>query len=294
MVSREIRCALVTGGSGYIGSIVTDFLKRRADLPEVYSYGSRELDVTDRAAVADRVGAAKPDVVFHLAAKADTNWCEEHFEEARKVNVDGSVNVVEQGLAHGASVVYFSSACLYPDNSKYYAEQDTMSALCRYTETKLMAEQALHPYAARILNIRMRQPFSNHRHPRNLLQKLASYSEFIDEPNSMSHLEECIPVIWDLCQMGAVGPYNMTNEGHTTPLRIARMIQQHWNPAMSIESISYAELLEKVSAPRVNSLVDCAKLNAKGPRLSPVEEAILDCLLNPCELAHYDWTRGLP
>lgn len=294
MVPREIHSALVTGGSGYIGAIVTDFLERSVALAQVWSYGSAGLDVTDRTAVAERIRALKPDVIFHLAAKAETDWCEDNFEEAKRVNVDGALNVVEEGLTHGAQVVYFSSACLYPDNARFYAEHDAMQAFCRYTETKLLAEQKLKPCSDEILIIRMRQPFSNHRHRRNLLEKLASYSEFIDEPNSMSHLEECVPVIWELCRMGEAGPYNLTNEGWTTPLKIAHLIKRYWQPDMEIEAIGYEELLAKLRARRVNSLVDCAKLKAKGFVLTPVEDAVADCLENPCELGEYDWSRSVP
>ena len=294
MVPREVIRALVTGGTGYIGSILTDFLRRDVQLPEVCSYGTHELDVTDRQAVAERVGSVRPDVVFHLAAKAGTDWCEHHFDEAKAVNVDGSINVVGEALAHGAAVVYFSSACLYPDNARHYSEDDEMRAFCRYTETKLLAEQALRPYAGRILIIRMRQPFSNHQHPRNLLQKLASYSEFIDEPNSMSHLEECIPVVWELLRAGASGAYNMTNEGWTTPLRVAHLIKRHWRPDMAVKTMSYEDMLRKVDAHRVNALVDCSKLAAKGFVLAPVEDAVVSCLRGPCKLGEYDWSRSAP
>lgn len=294
MVQRKIESALITGGTGYIGSLTTDFLRRGVGLPEVQSCSSTELDVTDRSMVADRLDQMRPGVVFHLAARAETDWCEHHFQEAKRVNVDGSVNVVEECLARDIPVVYFSSACLYPDNSRAYAESDEMRALCEYTRTKLLAEQELQPHMDRLLNIRMRQPFSNHRHPRNLLQKLASYEEFIDDPNSMSHLEECIPIIWDLCRAAQTGPFNIVNEGWTTPLRIARLIKKHWEPQKKIRQVGYEELLERLDAHRVNSLVDCSKLQSRGYELLPVEEAVEQSLRNPCGLGEYDWSRSMP
>lgn len=294
MVQSGTGSVLLTGGTGYIGSIAADFLARGAAVPQVWACGSSELDVTDRRAVADALDELEPDVVFHLAAKADTDWCEDNFEEARKVNVQGSLNTVEEALRRGIRVVYFSSACLYPDNEKWYGEHDEMRASCRYTETKLLAERKLEPYGDRILTIRMRQPFSNHRHPRNLIQKLASYRSFIDEPNSMSHLEECIPVVWELCRDGETGPYNVTNRGWTTPLRIAGLIRRHWNGDLTVRQIGYQELLGRLKAHRVNSLVDCSRLAARGFELSPVEEAIVDCLKNPCSPGTYDWSRNLP
>ena len=289
MVPTENPVILLTGGTGYIGSIFTAFLLRGAGLEQVHSLGSRDLDVTDREAVHDVLRDTNPDIVIHLAAKADTDWCEEHFEEAKEVNVRGSLNVVEEALALGVHATYFSSACLYPDNSKAYSETDRLAAFCRYTETKLLAERELEPYLDRILNIRMRQPFSNHRHPRNLLQKLASYTDFIDEPNSMSHLEECLPIVWGLAIDGEVGTWNMTNEGWTTPLRIARMIKQHRKPDMTVREITYEELLDRVDAVRVNALVDCSRLKARGYSPRHVEEAVRDCLRNPCRIGEYDW-----
>ena len=291
MVSKPIRRAVVTGGTGYVGSVLTDFLRRGAQLDHVASLCSADADVRDANAVRAMIERERPDVIFHLAAKADTDGCEGAFDEARAVNVDGSVNVVSAGLNAGCRVVYFSSACLYPDNTKAYDEAGPLVALCRYTETKLEAERALDPFADRILIVRLRQPFSNHQHSRNLLAKLASYTKFIDEPNSMTHLEEAVPVIWTLAQSGACGPVNITNEGWSTPLRIAEMIRDRKQPNMSVSKMSYDELLAVVAAPRVNALVDCSRLHALGHRLRPVAEALEDALTRPCELGEFDWER---
>ena len=83
MVSTHDRCALVTGGTGYIGGILTDLLRRSVSLSRVHSVGSDGLDVTDIEDVRRTVDKAGPDFVFHLAAKADTDWCEDHFEIGR-------------------------------------------------------------------------------------------------------------------------------------------------------------------------------------------------------------------
>lgn len=280
---------MITGGTGYIGSLFHDFLTRGVGVPQVRAPGSRDLDVTDMDAVAKAIRDIRPQVILHLAAKADTDWCEAHFPEALRVNVQGSLNVVRIGLDAGATVVYFSSGCLYPTNHKAHAENDEMKALCRYTETKLQAEAAVRPYADEILNIRMRQPFSNHRNPRNLLEKLARYRQWIDEPNSMSHLEECIPIIWALSLRNVKGPLNMTNSGWTTPYRIAQLIERHCRPGMVVERIGYEELLRSLKAVRVNSLVDCGRLASLGYRLMSVEEAIVDALTHPCNLGEYSW-----
>lgn len=293
MVQKPIQRVLITGGTGYLGSIFRDYLERGLGLPSVRAPGSAELDVTDEEAVRYELRRSWPQVILHLAAKAETDACEDHYEEARRVNVDGTMNVVHAGLSEGAFVVHFSSACLYPDNRRAYAEDGPLDALCRYSQTKLLAEQALAPLIGRVLIVRMRQPFSNHTHPRNLLEKLMRYTEFIDEANSMSHVEECLPVVWALVERGVRGPINLTNPGATTPWRIAELIRKHRMPEKEIRKITYEELLKRVRAVRVNSLVDCSRLEGLGYRLRPVEEAVVDCLEHPCKLGEYRWPERI-
>lgn len=59
---------VVTGGAGFFGSFVVDELHRRG-ATDVVVPRSREYDLTDRRATHRLFEMAKPDVVFHLAAK---------------------------------------------------------------------------------------------------------------------------------------------------------------------------------------------------------------------------------
>ena len=67
------------------------------------------------------------------------------------------------------------------------------------------------------------------------------------------------------------------------------MIKQHRKPDMTVREITYEELLDRVDAVRVNALVDCSRLKARGYSPRHVEEAVRDCLRNPCRIGEYDW-----
>ena len=59
---------LVTGGAGFFGSFVVEELRRR-EARHVFVPRSKDYDLIDRGACARAIDHAKPDVVFHLAAR---------------------------------------------------------------------------------------------------------------------------------------------------------------------------------------------------------------------------------
>jgi GDP-L-fucose synthase len=59
---------LVTGGAGFFGSFVVDELRKRG-ATQIFVPRSADYDLVDRAACRRAIADAKPDLVFHLAAR---------------------------------------------------------------------------------------------------------------------------------------------------------------------------------------------------------------------------------
>ena len=117
---------LVTGGAGFIGSNLVDALVdqgdqvtvldnlstgRRQNLDSAISNGVElvELDVRDAEAVADAVGRAQPEVIFHLAAQIDVRKSVADPANDSRVNVEGTINVLSAAQAHGVRRVVNTS-----------------------------------------------------------------------------------------------------------------------------------------------------------------------------------------
>jgi UDP-glucose 4-epimerase len=130
--------ALVTGGAGFIGSNIVDALLARGDEVAVVdnlSTGSRanlddalaagatlhELDIVDGSALQAAFESERPDAVFHLAAQIDVRRSVADPGFDARVNVEGTVNVLEAARAAGAGRVVYSST-----GGAIYGEADTI------------------------------------------------------------------------------------------------------------------------------------------------------------------------
>jgi UDP-glucose 4-epimerase len=154
-----VQC-LVTGGAGFIGSNLVDALVARGDRVHVIdnlSSGRRanlegalaagatlhELDVRDGEGVREVFAAARPEVVFHLAAQIDVRLSVEAPAVDAAVNVLGTIGLLEAARESGARRVVNTSTGggLYGDADVLPTPEDfVVRALAPYGQSKFAAE----------------------------------------------------------------------------------------------------------------------------------------------------------
>jgi len=152
--------ALVTGGAGFIGSNLVDALLERGDEVTVLddvSTGRREnlagaldggaelaeIDVRDAEAVASLCAAAQPEVVFHLAAQIDVRKSAADPAFDARVNVEGTINVLESARRSGARRVVNTSTggAIYGEGRILPAPEDhPVAPEAPYGQSKYCAE----------------------------------------------------------------------------------------------------------------------------------------------------------
>jgi UDP-glucuronate 4-epimerase len=164
---------LVTGGAGFIGSHVCERLLhaghavwvfddldafydpqlKRRNLRDIQSLGKPfefvHGDLTDAAAVAALFGSVKFDQVIHLAARAGVRPSLEEPALYQRVNVEGTVNVLEAARNAGVKkLILASSSSVYGVNAKVpFAESDPIfTAISPYAASKLACEALGHVY----------------------------------------------------------------------------------------------------------------------------------------------------
>jgi UDP-glucuronate 4-epimerase len=163
----------VTGGAGFIGSHVCEYLLReghsvttfddlndfyepslkRQNLRDVETAGERfkliQADLTDAGMVDAALASAKFDQIIHLAARAGVRPSLEQPALYQRVNVEGTVNLLEAARRQGIrKAVIASSSSVYGVNSKVpFSEADPIfSAISPYAASKLAGEALGHVY----------------------------------------------------------------------------------------------------------------------------------------------------
>ena len=149
--------ALVTGGSGFIGSHVVDRLKARGVDVRIYDmvfprfrsdvefYHGSILDENALAMACNDV-----DAVFHLAAVADVKAVYDRPHYAESVNVRGTINVLEAARSSKVSrVIYGSTTWVYGDALEESVTEATplRAPSHLYTATKMTSEFYCQSYA---------------------------------------------------------------------------------------------------------------------------------------------------
>ena len=153
---------LVTGGAGFIGSHIAEYLVQRGD--DVTVLDNLNTGKKDNLAkINDKINFVNGDIrdyklleklvndtssVFHEAALASVQQSFNMKDEYFDVNVNGTENILKLGKEYGFKIVYASSSSVYGNPKKIpIKEGDDRKPINPYAQTKLEGEYLAKKYS---------------------------------------------------------------------------------------------------------------------------------------------------
>lgn len=232
-----------------------------------------DVDVRRLDAVEAEIAQVKPTLVINAAGRThgktaqNIDGCEETTEmrhDTLRVNVHGAINVRNACADVGVRLVHLGSGCVYDGKgTQAMTETDAPDPVSWYAATKAVGDAEVVKYEQALV-LRLRMPFGEQPHPRNLLTKLGAYPYVVDAPNSITYLPSLLMVTTRLLIAGARGMFNVVQPDIISPYRLAslgRFDVQPWTPE---------ELNAHVVARRSNCVLSTAKLTEYGITLPTV------------------------
>lgn len=144
----------ITGGHGQLGSDVSTLLGKEHN---VISVGSKELDISNRAAVESVICKERPDVLINCAAYTAVDKCETEKDRAFAVNAKGPENLAVAMEAIAGRLIHVSTDYVFDGNkaaTESYIECDRTAPLSEYGRSKLAGEKAISDNSSNHLILR--------------------------------------------------------------------------------------------------------------------------------------------
>ena len=148
-----------------------------------------------------------------------------------------------------------------------------------YSIVKGFTDQLMHLVEENVLNVRIRMPITDEFNKRNFITKITTYDRVCSVPNSMTVLNELIPIMIDMSMKKLKGTVNLTNPGLISHNEILEMYKEIVDPDFTWENFTIEEQNEILASGRSNNFLETFRLESLYP-VKNIKDSIRDILTN--------------
>ena len=250
---------LITGAGGQLGyDVKRELLSRGVAEADIAAPHLAELDITDTEAVENYVENFRPDVIFHCAAYTNVDGAESDKVACRKVNVDGTRNLVKAAEQMSAKIIYISTDYVFDgENPEPYEVDSATDPQSIYGQTKCEGELAVQEYLKHFI-VRTAWVFGiNGRNFVKTMLGVAKGREEVsvvdDQIGSPTYTVDLAKFLVDLSESDKYGTYHATNEGFCSWAEFTEEIYRSAGVDTRVNKVSteqYAEIAGHPQAKR--------------------------------------------
>ncbi|XP_030466822.1 trifunctional UDP-glucose 4,6-dehydratase/UDP-4-keto-6-deoxy-D-glucose 3,5-epimerase/UDP-4-keto-L-rhamnose-reductase RHM1-like [Syzygium oleosum] len=278
---------LIYGRTGWIGGLLGKICEKQGIL---YEYGKGRLE--NRAQILADIQTVKPTHVFNAAGvtgRPNVDWCETHKPETIRTNVAGTLTLADVCREHGLLMMNYATGCIFEYDETHplgsgigYKEEDKPNFIGSfYSKTKAMVEELLKEYD-NVCTLRVRMPISSDlSNARNFITKISRYNKVVNIPNSMTILDELLPISVEMAKRNLRGIWNFTNPGVVSHNEILEMYKAYIDPDFKWVNFTLEEQAKVIVAPRSNNEMDASKLKKEFPELLSIKDSLIKYVFEP-------------
>jgi dTDP-4-dehydrorhamnose reductase len=143
-----------------------------------------------------------------------------------------------------------------------------------YSIVKGYTDRLMRMFDKNILNVRIRMPITDEFNSRNFITKISTYKKVCSVPNSMTVLNELLPILLDMMKNKTIGTVNLTNPGLITHNEILTMYKEIVDPDFVWENFSIDEQNVILLSKRSNNFLDTTKLEKLYPNVMNIKDSV--------------------
>src|SRR3989338_1274233 len=243
---------LIIGSQGMLGSAVL-----RA-LPHAESLDKKDIDITKRNRVLQKISSFRPDIIINCAAYTQVDKAEKERELCYEVNCKGARHLAEAAKKVGAILIHISTDYVFDGNEKDgYNEDAKTNPINFYGRTKADGEKEITKILDTYYIIRTSWLFG--KGGKNFVDTIKekclrdkNLAIVDDQKGSPTYTEDLASFIGEVCKNMnnyPFGIYHITNKGTCTWLTFAKEIKKMIKAKCAIKKITSAELQAPAKRP---------------------------------------------
>jgi dTDP-4-dehydrorhamnose reductase len=275
--------ALVLGANGTLGA---ELIRQLQGKHEVVALGHADLDVTDQAAVMQKIQEIKPEVIFNTVAYNAVDKAEEEPEKAEGLNKLASRYVASAAESANSVLVHYSTNFVFDgQKSEPYKEDDQANPISVYGRTKYEGELEVQKNCTKHYIVRLSVLFGQPGGGENakktfpdLITELSLHKTLLemvsDEVNSPSFSVDLSQASIRLVEENyPYGIYHLANSGEASWYDFAKEIFKLKHIETPLHPVSGSKFARPARRPAHASLV-----STKFPPLRTWQEALKEFL----------------
>lgn len=269
---------LIYGSKGWIGQKVVDLL-RKSPYVTVFCAEARADDADSVKAEIARFS------ITHIMSFIGRTHGEgintiDYLEKPGKLvenirdNLFAPLTLADVCVEMGVHYTYLGTGCIFDyDDTHLLGDESTgfktsddpnffgssYSVVKGYTDRLMRRRQ--------VLNVRIRMPITDEVCSRNFITKITSYSRVCSIPNSMTVLNDMLPIMIDLALKRHNGTVNLVNPGLIAHNEILELYKEIVDPAFTWTNFSIEEQNQILASKRSNNCLDTTHTQALGPHI---------------------------